>query len=250
MNLAQKYSDVVYSRKSDLQETMSDGILHTVWDEIMAYRSQFSWFFKAGQANLMMCVLPSILLRGVNLQRVFLSRQHYHGKYVSLSAYENRVCECRMIEKNIEVFEQLDLFYQCLILKCFDDALLEIAMDFWQIEEREWFVDCLNDLPYEVDLTYAYLQLCEILEKHLNRYEQKVVKQSLDVFNYTHPQLSERQIAFVQQHHQQDFYYTLKNYQLLFDCSYETARNAMNELVDLGFYKKCKVGKKFVYRAV
>ena len=245
-----QYSDVIYCRKSDLKETMSDGILHTVWEEIMTYRSQYAWFFKVHQARVMMCILPSILLRGLNLQRMFLNRQHYHGKYISSMDYEKRVCTCRLVEQNIEVFRQLDMIYQCLILKCLDESLLDIAMEYWQIEEQEWLNDNLKKLPYELDLTYAYLQFCELLEKHLNTSQAKAVRKSLKMLGYTHPQLSNQQIIFTQEHHQQDCHYTLKDYQNFNGCSYETARSAMGELADLGFYKKCKVGKRFVYRPI
>lgn len=61
------------------------------------------------------------------------------------------------------------------------------------------------------------------------------------------PFLQQEQAAFYLQHNRPNHYYTIQQYIEANEVCYETGRIKMEQLVKIGWYKKKKVGKKFVY---
>ena len=62
-----------------------------------------------------------------------------------------------------------------------------------------------------------------------------------------YPMLQKESIAFYVRHRKLHHYYTLQDYMQEAGVCYETARYSMEKLVELKWYQKQKVGKKFVY---
>lgn len=62
-----------------------------------------------------------------------------------------------------------------------------------------------------------------------------------------YPMLQKESIAFYVQHRKLHHYYTLQDYMSFAKVCYETARYSMEKLVELKWYQKQKIGKKFVY---
>ena len=63
----------------------------------------------------------------------------------------------------------------------------------------------------------------------------------------SHPSLSKKQAEFLISCNEKGNNYTLSHFQKQTHSSYETSRYSLEQLVELGFYKKDKIGKKFVY---
>ena len=61
------------------------------------------------------------------------------------------------------------------------------------------------------------------------------------------PFLQKEQVMFYISHCKSGCYYTVKQYLEYNDVCYETARLHLMQLVSMGWYKKQKIGKKFVY---
>ncbi len=117
------------------------------------------------------------------------------------------------------------------------------------------------------DLTFVTLKLVDILmyslrlsseeietfikdEEKYNSLTTKDKNQSYKAILSAHPELSVKQAKFYVNHCDLKINYTLKDFQDYFLSSYETSRYSLDKLVELGFYKKKKIGKKFVYNAI
>ncbi len=117
------------------------------------------------------------------------------------------------------------------------------------------------------DLTYLTLSLISIIMYCVNisneqidsfiknevrynslttRDKNKNVKQILK--NY--PRLSKKQTEFFVAHNDPRSSYSIKDFEKYIGSSYETARYSLDNLVEAGFYKKSKVGKKYVYKPI
>lgn len=64
------------------------------------------------------------------------------------------------------------------------------------------------------------------------------------------PEISSKQALFFIEHSDPRAAYTISDFQKDVGSSYETSRYSLDNLVEHGFYKKEKVGKKYVYKAV
>ena len=71
----------------------------------------------------------------------------------------------------------------------------------------------------------------------------KIEEHLLEIF----PTLKRGQAYFYARHCTIGKYYTISQYKKLLDVAYETARTSMDNLVDLGFYRKEKLNNKFIY---
>ncbi len=117
------------------------------------------------------------------------------------------------------------------------------------------------------DLTFVTLKLIDILmyslrlsseeietfikdEEKYNSLTTKDKNQSYKAILSAHPELSIKQAKFYVNHCDLKINYTLKDFQDYFLSSYETSRYSLDKLVELGFYRKKKIGKKFVYNAI
>ncbi len=117
------------------------------------------------------------------------------------------------------------------------------------------------------DLTFITLKLTDILlyslrisfeeietfikdEERYNSLTTKDKNMSYKAILSSHPELSTKQAKFYVNHCDLKINYTLKDFQEYFGSSYETSRYSLEKLVEFGFYKKKKIGKKFVYNAI
>lgn len=65
-----------------------------------------------------------------------------------------------------------------------------------------------------------------------------------------YPTLKRGQAYFYARHCTIGKYYTIAQYKKLLHCAYETARTSMDNLVELGFYRKEKLNNKFIYTPI
>lgn len=65
-----------------------------------------------------------------------------------------------------------------------------------------------------------------------------------------YPTLKRGQAHFYARHCTIGKYYTIAQYKRLLNCAYETARTSMDNLVELGFYRKEKLNNKFIYTPI
>ena len=84
----------------------------------------------------------------------------------------------------------------------------------------------------------------ELIPPKIDEKEAKRLQEHLLELDY---RLKKHEAYFFARHHALGSYYTIEQYKKTTKCVYETARTSMEHLVELGYYEKKKVGKKFVY---
>ncbi len=123
------------------------------------------------------------------------------------------------------------------------------------IIDMEQLTDKINLSANDLDVTSAFLSHLVILRLKfsdemisLKRNEQisPLHQDEIDLCE-RYPMLQKESIAFYVRHRKLHHYYTLQDYMQEAGVCYETARYSMEKLVELKWYQKQKVGKKFVY---
>ena len=84
----------------------------------------------------------------------------------------------------------------------------------------------------------------ELIPNKIDEKEARRLQEHLLELDY---RLKKHEAYFFARHHNLGSYYTIEQYKKTVKCVYETARTSMEHLVELGYYEKKKVGKKFVY---
>lgn len=95
--------------------------------------------------------------------------------------------------------------------------------------------------PETIELAVSYIPQ-EIDEKAAKRLENHLLE--LDV------RLKKGEAYFYARHCTIGMYYTIEQYRKALKCVYETARTSMDHLAELGYYKKTKYSKKYVYTPI
>ena len=90
----------------------------------------------------------------------------------------------------------------------------------------------------------SYLSIIKWLDEQLLKENCLVYDESLLEY---YPFLQKEQVLFYISHCKSGCYYTVRQYLEFSDVCYETARLHLSQLVSMGWYKKQKIGKKFVY---
>ena len=95
------------------------------------------------------------------------------------------------------------------------------------------------------DPNKALEQLNQLSKKDVGKSQLfKIVAQNLlEIY----PSMKKGQAEFYSKHCTIGKYYTISQYKKLLDVAYETARTSMDNLADLGFYRKEKLNNKFIY---
>lgn len=99
----------------------------------------------------------------------------------------------------------------------------------------------IEKLPEKTELAINYIPR-ELDERDAKRLENHLLE--LDV------RLKKGEAYFYARHCTIGMYYTIEQYRKALKCVYETARTSMDHLAELGYYKKTKYGKKFVYTPI
>ena len=90
----------------------------------------------------------------------------------------------------------------------------------------------------------AYFMIMKWMDEQLHKEIDFVHDESLLEY---YPFLQKEQVVFYLAHRKSGCFYTIEKYKEFNKVCYETARLHLEQLVSLGWYKKQKVGKKFVY---
>ncbi len=108
----------------------------------------------------------------------------------------------------------------------------------------------IDILMYSLRLSREEIETFIKDEERYNSLTSKDKNQNYKAILSSNPELSIKQAKFYIAHCDVKINYTLKDFQEYFSSSYETSRYSLEKLVELGFYKKKKIGKKFVYNAI
>ena len=112
--------------------------------------------------------------------------------------------------------------------------------------------------PAEFDLTYKLLLFLDKLRLNLSKQVLSLGRNARDDVRILskqellqqYPMLSEHQVGFYITHNQIDHYYTIRDYMTFAEVCYETARYSLEGIVEQNWYRKQRIGKKFMYYVV
>ncbi len=161
------------------------------------------------------------------LSLISLSRNSYKGE----------------ILKGVSFFKTLD-YFKTDLYKAVEDAK-EHGSDLTFLTLK-----ITDILMYSLRISYEEIETFIKDEERYNSLTTKDKNQSYKAILSSHPELSTKQAKFYVNHCDLKINYTLKDFQEYFGSSYETSRYSLDKLVEFGFYKKKKIGKKFVYNAI
>ena len=144
--------------------------------------------------------------------------------------------------KNVELKGRIDIEAED------NDYILEIAKDMVNGTGKE--IKLLEEEKNKLlekyknnnnDLTIITSYIIRNIPKIINLQDQNKIQNLI-------PELNDNDSIFLKNANNINMYYSIKDYQDITSCSYETGRKSLDKLVELELFKKRKVGKKFVYK--
>lgn len=273
VSLKEKYTDMIYASKEELTDLLEYHAIETVWDDIREYRRSFQVIYKFSNQTICFTLTPMIYQKVIETERelrnVVLqmekSRLYELQQDIQQFEYEVKRFLLQNASSDYELQKQLlhthPLLFVILMRLIDHDESKKLAKKCLQVYHFDEICGELlqisEDIDYQMgedqtDFLLRFLQRLQLFshEQNSTRVNENILSftnEQADVLCFTYPMLARSLIAFFVEHRQWNQFYSVKDYQTWNDCSYETARSSLNELVRLGWYKKIKVGKKFVY---
>lgn len=279
-----RYTEDRYCTRKEVSEDLCVSLIDPIWNEIEQYRDFFR-FKIPGIKKLCFCLCAGILKKILVVQTLLNKQSHGLSmidfidglldekndekvNWLILRWNNTRQSSCERLKELTLLFpdikknvvydflldEHLPVFCRWILIfmlvensrhaillflaLCSEDVLPAAA-----IAKRR-----LLHLSYEEDGTYALQTMLDEIIGELLRNDDRVDSRfKYDALVYQYPQLKEYQIRFYVNHHTVGHYYTLNQFSKWCHVCYETSRCAMEQLVQLNFYTRLKIGKKFVY---
>lgn len=272
VSLKEKYTDINYANKAELTDLLEYHAIETVWKEILEYRQAFQIHYQFLNQSILFTLTPSIYQKVIETERdlrqqvlqmgnssLFLGlvdRQQFEYKLKEfLAAYYGRDYD---LQQQLMHTHPLILVSILRLLKVPEASLLandvlqmyhlsSISEDVWEIAEMLEVKEGNDQTAFLLQYMKQLQAFCESLSTKVNTQQDKTKSEGVSELCWSYPNLSQSLITFFVEHRAGNHFYSVKDYQDWHECSYETARSSLNELVNLGWYQKIKVGKKFVY---
>ncbi len=274
MTLAKRLTDEEYVDVNTLEGLLEGYNTQAVWQEIQAYRKPYCWRLCVANDCFSLTLTPAILaeINALDIQLRFWLSMHpssvqddYHVQALidpsgEPAFYLNRLSTI-LRSFSYEQLHQLmsaPWLVQLAALKVlaqeqFAEASKLILNRYFLSGSETWFLSLdIQAGDGTADLLVFMRTLRQRLNRSLSatriRYSNKSAGKSKEELLALYPFLSEKQALFYCTHQQVLHNYTIKDYAKACECSLETARTALNQLCDLGWYQRYKIGKKFIYR--
>lgn len=281
-----KYSEEHYIDKEQLKRELDPYLVDPVWEEIQKYRRIFrvEYVFLEGKGYITWNRLTSFqLLKSMQIieqwepysdtceevgdDKLFALLHSYHPFQEPYAWFIHTVSALQLpLSKPLQEFLiQPD---QPLLLKLFllsiyahsyqnetirillkltaHERLLPVIMEVSLNSNREHLPDDLTPLflTFLNDIWLKISDLMVLLNSSCNQEDRLAMHR---VLQERYPSCSREQINFYVEHRTLHHYYTIAHYMEYCHVCYETARTALDQLVQQNWYQKQKLGKKFVY---
>lgn len=265
------YSEEEYYDKTQLLSIYSPTVCSCIWEEICKYRQQYRYDikFRAKHAYItlnktlyqkMIRIYDLPLEKKTNIRYSAVYDEHLGAKDLLLKYIKDNKM---MITQ--EMFQFL-MSNEFLLLKVFIVynyiGDLNFLYLFLCLNQRlEWF-EIIERIAIQLKNSIANPDLTKEFRDFLDSFyflsSDNVIQLISTVFEpmdieellTQYPTCSKKQMLFYTKCAKKNHYYTIAQYMEMNNVSYETARKAMEHLVKLKFYRKIKVGKKFVFTPV
>lgn len=269
MNEYTVYSEEEYYDKMQLLSIYSPTVCDCIWEEVCKYRQQFRYdiHFQAKRAYITLNkTLYQKMIRIYDLtfeKKNSMKSVPYLDEQLGVKDLLLKYIKNNKMVISQEMFQFL-ISSEFLLLKVFIIYTYIKDLDFLYLflylnHHYEWYaiiekID--NDHKIDnVDLTsefrtfldsFYFISTDNVIQLISTDFETKDIEELLALY----PTCSEKQMRFYTKCSEKNHYYTIAHYMKSNGVSYETARKAMEHLVKLKFYRKIKVGKKFVFTPV
>lgn len=144
-------------------------------------------------------------------------------------------------------FPKQSSFFYLLVYALLGQQGLGYAMCFFTLEGLKQ----LQLPPLIEDETKGFLRFLSWwdaqIEEIMLSYRQQDRMEDVTELKEKYPFLTMNQLLFYHEHQTPAHYYTIQQYMEACSVCYETGRMQLEQLVKLGWYRKRKIGKKFVY---
>lgn len=261
MELIQRYTDERYCTKQQVENEVGRGAISEVWQRIKEYRNYFKVETNLLNQQYEFVLTPMILKKIVDATMQF----SLSASTIQMSDYERHLT--RIFNKYVQgstvsaltkmlPFIQLFMVSSIQHIPLRNEALLCVLEAYGYAHHYAIFQQCQRVVycdPIDKDYTLPFLNYLE--QCCLNNQTKMVLFSQEKELNETdlillHPFMSTKQCHFYVSHRLYARYYRIEDYMEQENCSYETARCHMQGMVDTGWYRKIKIGKKFVFTVV
>lgn len=266
------YSEEEYYDRMQLLSIYNATACDCIWEEIAKYRELFCYEFSFRSKRSYITLNRTLFHKMLKIYDLPLFNEETN-KFI---AYDQNIhCGIKdLILKYIHInqisMSQLFLRFlisdEILLLKLFvihqfmDDP--DFLYLFLHLHKRTGWYDSIMKIEKSSSLNKDGMDLTKGFRDFLDSFyfhsTENVIQLKSTVFAHMdieellalYPTCNEKQMNFYLQCASKNHYYTISQYQKMNHVSYETARKAMEHLVELGFYRKLKVGKKFVFTPI
>lgn len=249
MELLRKYTDEVYATKKEIERCFNTIGIETIWSEINRYRNNYrkECFIQ----NYTVVLTPPIELK---LEYV-MTLLHPTPCTLSIHAYQNQLLDYSI---EFQKFTTHPFLLQLFLIKLIVNEnirnhILSLCLHSYGYLDYEMIMKSYEIITSDIennDITRAFLDWLMLfriyLEENMVNLNKKVRKIDKDL-KLLYPSLNQDQCDFLMIHQLPHHYYDVKDYVEAIHCSYETARTHLQGLVDERFYRKIKIGKRYVY---
>lgn len=263
------YSEEEYYDRTQLLNIYSPTVCDCIWEEIVNYRKQFRYEIHFQSRTTYVTLNKTLFEKMLRIYELSLPKdlndQKLHG-YEDEQLGTKEILLKYMNHNQMSISQNMFHFLMgsdFLLLKIFVIYEYICDLDFLYLflylyNHIEWFPiiekieiskDINNNYP---DLTrkfrdfldsFYFLSTDNVIQLIGTTFEQMDIEELLALY----PTCNKKQIYFYTKCAKKNHYYTISQYMEMNHVSYETARKAMEHLVKLNFYRKIKIGKKFVF---
>lgn len=267
------YSEDEYYDRMQLMNIYQPTACNCIWEEIVAYRKLFQYDFQFTHKRQFITLNKTLFHK---MMRVYDCNVNGDFENISMlhfcEAYGNNKKQCFLYYlqlQNITVTEQMIHFLfdeQLFLLRLFyvhtyfkDKNITDLYL---YLNQKEVWSATVHKIDVQIESITTQNDVTKYFRNFLDSFyfnsQDNVVKLKSTILNNLdevelltrYPMCNRKQITFYLNHCQLLHYYTIAQYSHYHNVSYETSRKAMEQLVELGFYKKVKIGKKFVFTSV
>lgn len=280
LETTKKYSEEAYWDKRKLREELEPYPVDPVWEEIQKYRNIFRVDYPLDDGKVYLVWNRFTITKLLECMQVIEQYRPHEVTNVPVpevllgltsapySGQEMRLWLQHATERLDNVLSACMLELLCnprepVLVKVFFLTLYSYDEDYIRMVLTMNGYDKLWDMVKELkvsnqedkDKTSLFhsflrelqLKITDRMVSLKNSMKEDVRHASASILSKCYPNCTTEQIHFYVEHRTLHHYYTIKDYMVYCQVCHETARTALEQLVQMKWYQKQKLGKKFVY---
>lgn len=267
------YSEEEYYDRMQLLSIYSPTVCNCIWEEIIKYRKMFTYEIVFRNTRAYITLNKTLFHKMLRIYDLHLEDTTSKRTIISYLESESNGSEDLLIKyihlNQLEISQTMFAFIRSnefLLLRVY--IIFEFIQDmdflylYLYLYKRPSWYPYISKIERSVSISNGQADLTKQFRNFLDSFYfhstnnmiqlkgTAFKEMELDELIALYPTCNKKQLSFYLDHAQKNHYYTISQYMNNNQVSYETARKAMEHLVTLKFYKKIKVGKKYVFTPV